>query len=145
MDIKNVHVIRRENMEALFVRFKDWVWARFPKDPERGMMTRFANAIDSDPDRNPARYLSHVWRGRKEIGHGLARQMEAGMRTLGPEFDDVVDNWLDNDHTRPTPKTYGDESLHKTLEDCFRVNPRETQRVMNELASKLFPERDEKL
>lgn len=62
METKTVHETRRTNMEALFARFKDWMWARFPDEPERGMMTRFANASGIS-----ARYLSHVRNGRKEI------------------------------------------------------------------------------
>ena len=120
-------------MEALFERYKDWWWTRYPKDPERGMKTRFARAAKADP-----RYMSHVWNGRKEIGHGVARLMEQGMRAVGQEFADVVDGWMDNDHSRPKPMRYKDLSLHDTLEACFETNSIETQRAMNELVSRLL-------
>lgn len=144
MSVKNVSEIRRENMEALFERYKDWVWTRFPKHPERGMITQFANAIQdragSKPTDRPAAYLSHIRNGRKEVGHDLARRIESGMRALGHEFADVVDGWMDNDHSSPKPMRYKEISLHDALEICFDTNPIETQRAMNELMSRLLIE-----
>lgn len=130
---KTIQEIRRDNMEALFVRFKDYVWARFPKEPERGMMKRFAQAANNDP-----RYMSHVRNGRKEIGHAMARKMEEGIHTLGPEFKDVVPGWMDNDHSRTVIATYEEEAIINTAQMCFQESPIETQRALNELARQIL-------
>lgn len=136
MTTKNVSEIRRENMETLFMRFKEWVWARFPDEPERGMMTRFANTSGMSP-----RYLSHVRNGRKEIGHATARKMERGLRNLGHEFDDVEDGWLDNDQARGVPVSAEIESLLQSVQTCYSISPLETQRALNELARRILLER----
>lgn len=136
MDMKTVSEIRRENMETLFERFKEYVWARWPNEPERGMMTRFANSSGMSP-----RYLSHIRNGRKEIGHDKARKMEAGMRNLGHEFDDVVDGWLDNDQARGMPLSPEVESLLQSVQTCYSISPLETQRALNELARRILLER----
>jgi len=132
-DTKNVSQIRRENMEALFARFQEWLWQRFPDEPERGMKTRFANMCEVTPQ-----YLSHVRNGRKEVGHKLARKMEAGVRKLGHEFDDVVDGWLDNDQGRTGPMSLELEAMVHSLKMCYMQNPVETQRALNELARKIL-------
>lgn len=136
MSTKNISEIRRENMEALFTRFKGWVWARFPDEPERGMMTRFAGVSGISP-----RYLSHIRNGRKEIGHNSARNIEKGLRALGHEFDDVVDGWMDNDQSRGGPVTLEMESLLKSVQTCYDISPLETQRALNELARRILLER----
>lgn len=132
MSTKNVSEVRRENMEALFVRFKEWLWVRFQKEPERGMQSRFANLVNTTPA-----YISHVRNGRKEIGHGLARDIEAGMRSLGPEFADVVGGWLDNDHSRKPAMSAEVESLMESVVTCYNISPPETQRAINELRHRL--------
>lgn len=135
MSIKNASEIRRENMETLFLRFKEWVWARFPDEPERGMMARFASVAGMS-----AQYLSHIRNGRKEIGHKRARDMENGLSNLGHEFGDVVNGWLDNDQSRGASMSAEAESLVQSLMKCYELNPLETQRTMNELVRGLLLE-----
>lgn len=139
MSTKNVSEIRRENMGALFERFRAYVWAQWPREPERGMMTRFARIIPpkDEDETDMARYMSHVWHGRKQIGHSLARRVEQGVMALGHEFDDVVDGWLDNDQSRSPGMSLEMESLMKSVQTCYNISPLETQRAINELRLRL--------
>jgi hypothetical protein len=109
------------------------------------MITRFANAIPdregSEPTDRPAAYLSHIRNGRKQVGHDLARRIEVGMRALGHEFDDVVDGWMDNDHSRVTATSAAVEDLFHGIEACYAASPIETQRALNELARRILLER----
>lgn len=140
MSTKKISEIRRENMEALFERFKKYVWVRFPKDPEHGMMAKFARTIpkkDGGGAEDITRYMSHVWAGRKQIGHGLARRIEQGVKELGTEFDDVVDGWLDNDHSRRPAMSAEVESLMAIVQTCYDISSLETQLAINELKRRL--------
>lgn len=119
---RDMHDIRRSNLETLMERFKEWVWARFPSEPERGMMTRFSNTCGVSP-----RYMSHIRNGRKEIGTKTARDIEAGVRGLGKEFADIVDNWMDNDHEL----LIACNAAEKGLLLSFRAMPEKAQEAVN--------------
>lgn len=63
------------------------------------------------------------------------------MRSVGHEFDDVVDGWMDNDHGRVVASTREQEELVASLIACHNASPIETQRALNELARRILLER----
>jgi hypothetical protein len=77
-----VIAIRQRNYLELRKRHREEEGSSFP---ERGSMTRFATKVDLTP-----RYLSHIHNGRKQIGHAVARKMEAAFG--------LPNGWLDVDH-----------------------------------------------
>jgi transcriptional regulator with XRE-family HTH domain len=66
-ELDDITVIRFENFNKLMDELRE----HHADEPERGMLTRFAEKTGISP-----RYLSHVRNGRKNIGHNTARAME---------------------------------------------------------------------
>lgn len=78
----DINGIRLNNYRTLLLQFR----AKEDKTlPEHGLLTRFAEAAGVS-----ARYLSHINNGRKNIGDGLARQMETAFS--------LRHGWMDNTH-----------------------------------------------
>ncbi|TFW05726.1 hypothetical protein E4K72_11015 [Oxalobacteraceae bacterium OM1] len=86
--------IRHKNFERLFAEFID----QHAHLPQRGMLKLFAERLELSD-----RYLSHIKCRRKNIGHNVARTIEAKMK--------LPHGWLDREHDRLNPPNTEKEKL----------------------------------
>lgn len=115
--MKTVTEIRYENFKTLFELFKTQVWAKWPDEPERGMLRKMAKAFDMSE-----KYLSHVKVGRKPIGHSTARHFES-------HFGLAV-GWMDADHAGDAPRSKAEDSFVATALMLYRLAPAAAQKEM---------------
>lgn len=87
MVIEKVDSVRARNFKLLFEQFKEERRRKWPDEPERGMLTRFADHLELNKV-----YLSNINSGNKIIGVKTARHVEHKMN--------VPEGWLDTDHSR---------------------------------------------
>lgn len=115
--MRTVTEIRYENFKTLFELFKTQIWAKWPDEPERGMLRKMANAFGMSE-----KYLSHVKVGRKPIGHATARHFEA-------HFGLPV-GWMDADHAGDAPRTKAEDDFVATALMLYRLAPAAAQKEM---------------
>jgi transcriptional regulator with XRE-family HTH domain len=87
MTVEKVEEVRLRNFLFLFERFKDEIWREWPNEPERGMLTRFADRLGINKI-----YLSQVKNGRKVIGTVTRNNIESAL--------ELPEGWMDTDHTQ---------------------------------------------
>lgn len=97
---EKVDTVRLRNFLILFEQFKQMRWEKWPDEPERGMLRRFAEHLELNHT-----WLSNVKSGSKILGVKNARHIE---RKMG-----VSEGWLDTDHSR-------DESMSSDDDKAFR-------------------------
>jgi transcriptional regulator with XRE-family HTH domain len=87
MTVEKVEDVRLRNFLFLFESFKQEIWKDWPNEPERGMLTRFADRLGINKI-----YLSQVKNGRKVIGTVTRNNIEQAMG--------LPEGWMDTDHTQ---------------------------------------------
>lgn len=114
----NSSQIRHKNFHALF---QDFI-ARHPELPRRGMLKMFAEHLDLSD-----RYLSHIKCQRKNIGHKLARAIEARL--------ELPHGWLDREHggAAHLPMNEAEKLFIETALLLFRAKPAHARELMLQL------------
>jgi hypothetical protein len=110
--------IRHKNFHTLF---QDFI-ARHPGLPRRGMLKLFAEHLALSD-----RYLSHIKCQRKNIGHKLARAIEARL--------ELPHGWLDREHHGAThlPANDAERLFIETALLLFRSRPEQARELMLQL------------
>lgn len=114
----NSSQIRHKNFHTLF---QDFI-ARHPELPRRGMLKLFAQHLALSD-----RYLSHIKCQRKNIGHNLARAIEA---RLG-----LPHGWLDREHDSGArlPANEAERLFIETALLLFRSRPEHARELILQL------------
>ncbi len=112
--------IRYRNFMALFKQFRD----QHSELPTRGMLKLFAERLELSD-----RYLSHVKNNRKNIGAGIARQIEKRLR--------LPHGWMDNTHgAQLEPSDDLERNFLETALALYRSAPAEARAMMLEFLKK---------
>lgn len=113
-----VDKVRLRNFMFLFKQFSEDRKRKWPDEPDRGMLKRFAEHLELNPI-----YLSNVKTGSKKIGVKTARQIEARMNQKP--------GWLDTDHSHTVPKMDEDEAAFvNSVVSAYRQCPEESRALM---------------
>jgi plasmid maintenance system antidote protein VapI len=118
MVIEKVDRVRARNFQFLFEQFKEDRRRKWPDEPDRGMLTRFAEHLELNKV-----YLSNINSGNKVIGVKTARHIEKMMN--------VPEGWLDTDHSRDAALMSDDDvAFQDSVMAIYRQAPEASRAVL---------------
>jgi transcriptional regulator with XRE-family HTH domain len=108
-----VEQVRSRNFQLLFQQFKEEIWRDWPKEPERGMLKKFAECLGMNKT-----YLSQINNDSKIIGTETRDKIE---KARGLEK-----GWMDQDHTT-APANELERAFIESALTLFRKSPSNAQ------------------
>jgi hypothetical protein len=142
-NLKSITQIRYDNFQMLLAGFKEDVWRKFPGDPEKGMLRKFAKHVGLTDA-----YASHINCQYKGIGHATARKIEDALN--------LTRGWMDQDYGQVAATGQqgaaavklvrddsppGEEQFLTTARELFRYAPDDANEALRALLSSILADK----